>query len=440
MQRFIWGVATSSYQIEGGADLDGRSKSIWDTFCEEGKVKNGDNGNTACQHYQYYKEDIKYIKDLGVDSYRFSIAWPRIFPEKGVYNAEGMNFYRNIISELKKNGISACVTLYHWDLPQWAQNEGGWENRESVNWFIAYADKCFAELDNDVEFWITHNEPWCASILSNLLGIHAPGKTDVKSALKVAHHLLLSHGESVKLYRKKYNKNQIGITLNLTPTYPYQNNEKDIEAALIYDGTFNRWFLDPVFYGQYPKDIYSLYANMVDDLSFIKEEDLIIIKEEIDFLGVNYYYRSILKHDDNPFGYEIVPFNGYKTTFLGWEIAPNELKDVINQIRESYTKKPIMITENGSCWDDRLNSEKVNDEERIDYLKSHVKVIKELNENGSNITGYYYWSLLDNFEWAEGYDKRFGLVYVDFATQKRYIKDSFNAYKKIIEENQTITL
>ncbi|MCX7903592.1 MAG: GH1 family beta-glucosidase [Caloramator sp.] len=432
-KEFIFGVATSSYQIEGAFDEDGRTPSIWDTFSKtKGKVLNMDNGDVACDHYHRYKEDVNLIKELGVDAYRFSIAWPRIFPKEGEYNPKGMEFYKNLLKELKEKGIKAVATLYHWDLPQWVQDKGGWEKRENIEYFIEYAKKCFLELDEYIDMWITHNEPWCASFLSNALGEHAPGKRDLQAALKVAHHILLSHGMVVKLYRELGFKKPIGITLNLSPSYPASREFKDKIAANNSDGFLNRWFLEPLFKGNYPLDMINLYSSRVTDFSFIKEEDFNIIGERCDFLGINYYNRSLVEFDPMSLLLFRGAYSEYKKTSMGWDVSPKEFIDLIKMVREKYTDLPIYITENGSAWDDILVDGKIHDVDRVEYLIEHLRAVGKMNEMGLNIKGYFYWSLLDNFEWGYGYSKRFGLVYVDFENQMRFKKESFYKYKEII--------
>lgn len=434
---FIFGVATSAYQIEGAFDEDGRTPSIWDTFSKtEGKTYNMDNGDIACDHYHHYKEDVAIIKDLGADSYRFSISWPRIFPKQGEYNAKGMEFYRNLLKELKKNGIKTSVTLYHWDLPQWVQDMGGWEVRECANLFLEFAKKCFTELNDLVDMWITHNEPWCASILSNALGEHAPGKRDISAALKVAHHILVSHGMTVRLYHELGFKKPIGITLNFTSTYAASSSFSDTLAASNADGFANRWFLDPIFKSTYPLDIVNLYASRNSDLGFIKDGDFEIIGEKCDFLGINFYCRSLVEYDPMALTLFRGAYSSYPKTDMDWDVSPDEFIDLIKMIRKNYTELPIYITENGSAWKDVLDEGCIHDEKRIDYLIRHLKSVAKMNEMGLNIAGYYCWSLMDNFEWAHGYSKRFGIVYVDYKTQERIKKDSFYKYSQIIRERK----
>jgi beta-glucosidase len=433
---FIFGTATSSYQIEGAYQEDGRTMSIWDEFSRTpGKVFNMDNGDVACDHYHLYEKDIEVLKTLGVDSYRFSIAWPRIFPEQGKYNQAGMDFYKNLIKRLIENGIKPAVTLYHWDLPMWAHEQGGWTNRESVNWFLEYAEKCYEELDEHVEMWITHNEPWCAGFLGYHLGIHAPGHTNMEEALKAVHHILLSHGEAVELLKGKLNSSTpIGITLNLSPMYAASSSVNDQLAANNADGYTNRWFLDPVLKGSYPVDMMNLFSKYVHSYDFIQEGDLEKISIDCDFFGINFYNRSLIEfHAASDFLFRNA-YSDYPKTGMGWDISPEEFKDLIRRLRQEYTKLPIYITENGAAFDDLVTDDhRVHDVERQDYVEKHIRAVAELNEEGMNIAGYYLWSLLDNFEWAFGYEKRFGITYVDFETQERILKDSGLRYAEIIK-------
>lgn len=435
-KNFIFGLATSSYQIEGAAAEDGRSPSIWDTFCiTPGKVYEGHTGDVACDHYHRYKEDVGILKEIGVNAYRFSISWSRIFPENGQYNPKGMEFYKKLIDELNRNDIKPTVTLFHWDLPMWAYNMGGWLNRDSVKWFQEYAVKVFEELNDSVKFWITHNEPYCASILGYYLGIHAPGHKNTREALIAAHHILLSHGAAVEAFREfGFRDRKIGIALNLTPFYSVSDSKEDIEAAFRGDGLSNRWFLDPILKASYPGDMKKVFNNAAGEFDFIKDGDLQKISIKNDFLGVNYYSRALVKFSqDSKLNYQSVKWN-LKKTAMGWEIYPEGLYDIIVKLRKEYTQLPIYITENGAAFDDTLSDKKrINDVERINYIKSHLLKIAELNQQGADIRGYYLWSFMDNFEWAYGYSKRFGIVYVDFKTQERILKDSALWYKDVIK-------
>ncbi|MGH2331479.1 GH1 family beta-glucosidase [Thermoanaerobacter mathranii] len=437
---FVWGVATSSYQIEGAVNEDGRTPSIWDTFSKtEEKTYQGHTGDVACDHYHRYKEDVEIMKEIGVKAYRFSIAWPRIFPEEGKYNSKGIDFYKRLVDELLKKDIMPVVTIYHWDLPQWAYEKGGgWLNRDSVKWFAEYATKLYEELGDVIPLWITHNEPWCASILSYGIGEHAPGHKNYREALIAAHHILLSHGEAVKAFREMNIKgSKVGITLNLTPVYPASEKEEDKLAAQYADGFSNRWFLDPIFKGNYPQDMMELYSKIIGEFDFIKEGDLETISVPIDFLGVNYYTRNIIKYNENSMlKGENVPAPG-KRTEMGWEISPESLYDLLKRLDREYTKLPMYITENGAAFKDEVTEDgRVRDDERIEYIKEHLKAAAKFIEEGGNLKGYFVWSLMDNFEWAHGYSKRFGIVYVDYETQKRILKDSAWWYKEVIKRER----
>ncbi|WOC32686.1 MULTISPECIES: GH1 family beta-glucosidase [Caproicibacterium] len=433
MEPFVFGTATAAYQIEGGVQEGGRGLSIWDTFSRQpGKMKDGATGEVACDYYHRWKDDLALMKQLGIDSYRFSIAWPRIFPQQGVYNPEGMQFYKEILLELRRLGISAAVTLYHWDLPQWAQNLGGWDNRDCAQWFADYAQKCFAELDGLVTLWITHNEPFCASFVSNLEGRHAPGNRDLEKALRAAHHLLLSHGLAVQAYRKMGGRHQIGITLNLAPVYPATASFADGLACAAQDAYQNRWFLEPLFHGQYPQDFCMLLsARCATDFDFVQPGDFAVMQAPLDFLGVNFYTRNVVEFDPTALLLQHPAYTDLPKTEMGWDVCPETLTDLLRSIR-TYTKLPVYITENGSAWQDTVTDGAVHDPQRADYLLRHLQVLAQANREGLNVAGYYYWSFLDNLEWARGYSKRFGLVYVDYRTQRRIPKDSFFAYRDFI--------
>ena len=441
-KNFIFGTATSSYQIEGAVREGGRTDSIWDVFSrKEGTIHNGDNGDIACDHYNLYEEDIELMKELGVESYRFSIAWPRIFPEMGKFNEEGMAFYKRIIAKLKEVDIRPAVTIYHWDMPQWLEDIGGWTNRESVKHFAEFSKACYENLGDDVDLWITHNEPFCAGILGYMIGVHAPGIKDVDASLKAIHHLLLSHGESVRLFRSMNLDSRIGITLNHSPAVPASESVVDGLAANNYDGWMNRWFLDPVFKGKYPNDMLNLYKPEVKSFDFIKPGDMEIISEPIDFFGINYYHASKVEYCENePLGFKLADM-GVLETAMGWPVTPYGLDVLITRIREEYTKLPIFITENGAAFDDVVLSDgSIQDEERTDYITEHLRTVSIMNQKGLGIEGYYLWSFLDNFEWAYGYEKRFGIVHVDFDTLSRTPKKSFYRYNNIIKDRAVPTL
>ncbi|NQT66446.1 MAG: beta-glucosidase [Actinobacteria bacterium] len=436
-ENFIFGAATASYQIEGAAAEDGRSPSTWDVFCKTpGKVYGGHNGDIACDHYHRYKEDVELMAGIGINAYRFSISWSRIFPEKDKYNPKGMEFYKKLINELNEKGIKPVVTLYHWDLPVWAYEMGGWLNRDSVKWFKEYALKVFEELNDSVKLWITHNEPLCSSFFSYYEGFHAPGHKNLREALIAAHHILLSHGAAVEEFRKfNFKDSKIGITLNLTPSYPASSSKEDVEAAFRFDGLSNRWFLDPVFRALYPEDMKEVYKEFIGCFDFVKDGDLQKISINNDFLGVNYYSRDLIEFSQDS-ELKFKKTHGiFKRTEMDWEIVPESLYDIIIRLRKEYTRIPIYITENGAAFNDRVSKDgKVNDNKRIDYLRKHLKKVVELNSKGADIRGYFLWSLMDNFEWANGYSKRFGVVFVDYETQERILKDSAIWYKDLIKK------
>lgn len=426
---FVWGTATASYQVEGAAKEDGRGPSIWDTFSHTpGKVKNDDTGDVACDHYHRYPEDIALMKDLGVSAYRLSIAWPRIFPEgRGTLNTKGLEFYERVIDTLLAANITPWVTLYHWDLPQALQNQGGWEKRETVEAFVAFVEAVSKRLGDRVKHWITHNEPWVVAFLGNLIGIHAPGLKDAAKALQVSHHLLLSHGLAEPVIRANSSGSSLGITLNLTPVHPASPAPEDVAAARRYDGFFNRWFLDPLFGLGYPVDMLEAYGDLVPEIT---QRDLEIIAAPTDFVGINYYTRTVVKHNPEAFlQMEPVPF-GTEKTFFDWEVYPDGLREIIVRVGREYQPMAIYITENGATYQDVKAAEgSIHDGARQGYLERHVAKLLQAIREGAPLKGYFLWSLLDNFEWAEGYEKRFGITYVDFATQQRTLKQSGQWYK-----------
>ncbi|MGB9857035.1 MAG: GH1 family beta-glucosidase [Dictyoglomaceae bacterium] len=435
-EGFLWGTATASYQIEGGAYEDGRGETIWDRFSHTpGAVYQFHNGDVACDHYHRWEEDIKIMEFLGLKTYRFSIAWSRIFPEgKGSPNIKGLNFYRKLVDTLLSKNIKPAITLYHWDLPQALEDKGGWLNRDTAKYFSEYAGFMFKVLGQRDINWITLNEPWVSAFLGYGFGVHAPGKKDMKGAFIAAHNLLLAHGLAVQAFFESGAKGQIGITLNLSPIYPAKDTPEDKEAVKKQDGFSNRWFLDPIFYGKYPEDMWEILLKHRWAFDFCPD-DLKIISLPIDFLGVNYYTRGIVQNDpEDPFlGVKHVPGPNEKTE-MGWEIYPEGLYDLLVRLSKEYPKT-LYITENGAAFNDVLEDGKVKDEKRIDYLREHIKQAYRAIKDGVDLRGYYVWSLMDNFEWAYGYSKRFGIVYVDYNTQKRILKESAYFYKKVIEEN-----
>jgi beta-glucosidase len=438
---FVWGTATSSFQIEGATAEDGRGESIWDRFCKlPGRVKNGDTGDIACDHYHLYEQDIKLMKELGIQAYRFSVAWPRIFPTGiGQPNLQGLDFYKRLVDCLLENGIDPLLTLYHWDLPQALQDHGGWTNREMADYFTMYASTLFQELGDVVKKWGTHNEPWVASYKGYSLGNSAPGYTDFRSYLKASHHMLLGHGKVVQAFRELSPKDgQIGITLNIDPTYPAEETEACRKAAQIKDGFQNRWFLDPILKGAYPKDMLDLYTGFTN-FEYIQEGDLKTVSQPIDYLGLNFYSISTNKPGDQGelgfLGIEQAS-TGRPQTFMGWEIEPQGLYDTLRRFQRDYGNIPVYITENGAAYDDQVEPDgSINDEDRKEYVKAHLEACWRAIQDGMNVKGYYLWSFLDNFEWRSGYTKRFGIVRVDYDTQKRTPKKSAFWYKEVIKNN-----
>ncbi|SHK21154.1 GH1 family beta-glucosidase [Alicyclobacillus tolerans] len=438
---FLFGVATSAYQIEGASREDGRTLSHWDTFCYDGKTYQGHNGDIACDHYHRFPEDIALMADLGVQAYRFSFAWPRIFPEKGKLNMRGIEFYHRLLDELEKHHIEPVGTIYHWDLPAWLAEEGGWLERNVIDHFREFSETLFKHFGKRISKWITHNEPWCASFLSYGIGEHAPGHQNWQEAVMAAHHILLSHGEAVKAYRQLGMDGQIGITLNLNVCYPASESPEDKQAAMLADGFSNRWFLDPIFHGYYPEDMLEAFQTHVSDWDFLKDGDVETIAVPIDFLGVNFYSRSVVRHfSDNPFlQVEQVPAHPDVCTAMGWEIHPESLYRLLTRLASEYTSIPIYITENGAAFDDVMVDGKVSDPARIDYLEGHLRAAERFCSENKQLKGYFLWSLLDNFEWAHGYSKRFGIVHVDFATQRRTLKESGEWYKKLVHMHRQLT-
>ncbi|MDX8361315.1 GH1 family beta-glucosidase [Cytobacillus sp. IB215316] len=437
---FVWGTATSSYQIEGAIEKDGRSESIWDTFCRvPGKVVNGDNGDIACDHYHKIEEDVKLLADLGIKHYRFSVAWPRIFPQKSVVNQAGLDFYKRLLAELKKYDIKPALTIYHWDLPQWIQDEGGWVNRNIVDYYMEYATTLFNEFGNEVPMWFTHNEPWCAAFLGYGEGVHAPGHQNWREAIIASHHIFLSHGLAVQKYKEMNLPGEIGIVLNLQPAYPATNSEEDIAATKRQDGYSNRWFLDPIFYGKYPTDMLEWFKNEVGEYDFIKENDLATINNPGDFLAVNFYSRSVVAagEENQLLKLNHIPQEGEHTD-MGWEVHPESLYVLLKRLQSEYTELPIYIAENGAAMKDELVAGVVDDKDRIAYVQSHLEACHRFIEEGGNLKGYYLWSFMDNFEWAFGYEKRFGMVYVDYKTQQRIPKESAKWFTNVMKENAIV--
>ncbi|MGN8647498.1 GH1 family beta-glucosidase [Gracilibacillus sp. HCP3S3_G5_1] len=432
-----WGTATASYQIEGAASEGGRGVSIWDTFSKTpGNVVNGDNGDVACDSYHRYEEDVELMKDLGIDVYRFSVAWPRIFPNgTGEVNQEGLDYYHRLVDKLLENGIEPMCTLYHWDLPQALQDKGGWGNRETIHAFVDYAELMFKEFSGKIKKWLTLNEPWCISFLSNYIGVHAPGNRDLQLATQISHHLLVAHGKSVQKFRELGVDGEIGFAPNTTWLEPYSNRQEDIDACNREIGWYIEWFMDPVFKGSYPSFMIDWFKKKGVELE-IEDGDMETINQPVDFLGINYYTGHIARYKENEglLDWEMVEMN-YDRTDIGWPIFPEGFYQVLMRIKNSYGDIPIYITENGSCYNDEPENGSVKDAGRINYLEQHLTALSRAIASGVNIKGYITWSLMDNFEWAEGYTMRFGIVHVNYRTLERTKKDSFYWYKQTIANN-----
>lgn len=455
---FLFGVATAAYQIEGAAHEEGRTDSIWDTFSRvPGAVVNGDNGDVACDHYHRYASDVALMADLGIQTYRFSTSWARIRPDGGEPNPAGLDFYSRLVDELLAKNIKPWLTLYHWDLPQALEEKGGWANRDTAYLFAEYAATVHDVLGDRVEAWTSLNEPWCSSFLSYTGGEHAPGRQSVPDGLAAGHHLLLAHGLATRELRARDEKLQLGITLNLTVADPVDPDDAgDLDAVRRIDGQFNRFFLDPIFRGEYPADLLEDVGPLGLD-AVIRPGDLEIISAPIDALGVNYYHgESVSVHPApaelttaapserpkrSPFpAADMVHWHprNLPVTAMGWEVQPEGLTRLLRRIHDEYTGPAgvaLAVTENGAAYEDAVGPDgTVGDSERTEFLVSHLSAILDAIEAGAPIAGYFYWSLMDNFEWAWGYDKRFGLVRVDYETQERSLKRSAIEYRAIIAD------
>lgn len=464
--EFLFGAATAAYQIEGAAFEDGRTASIWDAFSRvPGAVIGGDTGDVACDHYHRYPQDVALMKDLGLDTYRFSVSWSRVRPDGGPVNHKGLDFYKRLVDELRENDILPWLTLYHWDLPQAIEERGGWTVRSTAEQFAEYALDVHDALGDRVQNWTTLNEPWCSSFLSYTAGIHAPGRYSVTDGVLAAHHLLLGHGLAVQQLRERDASLRLGITLNLTVAEPVDAAvPADVDAARRIDGQFNRWFLDPIFRGAYPldvvEDIRGVEPAAIDALDAATAPgDLDTISTHLDALGVNYYHGEYVGGTPDPKPplpgdaptdrLALSPFpshdalfwhdRGLPRTNMHWEVDPAGLTTLLERVWQEYAREAgtvLYVTENGAAYDDELvtgdGEGRVHDEERVSFLRGHLGAILDAAAAGVDVRGYFYWSLLDNFEWAWGYEKRFGIVHVDYETQVRTLKDSALEYRRVI--------
>lgn len=437
-EDFVWGAATAAYQIEGAAREDGRGESIWDRFSHTpGKTLNGDTGDVACDHYHRWRDDVTLLRELGLNAYRLSISWPRVLPDgRGPVNEAGFAFYERLIDALLAAGVTPWVTLYHWDLPWSLEERGGWPSRDTAMAFAEYADVVSRRLGDRVTRWITLNEPWCSAFLGYHTGEHAPGRTSLQEAVQSTHPLLLAHGLAVPAIRRNSRQAKVGITLNLTPTYPSADDEPSRAAAARYDGYFNRWFLDPLYGRGYPQDMSDLYGDLAPRP---EPGDLEVIATPTDFLGVNYYSPAFVGDDPSNHPWRVAPtaVPGADLTDLGWAVYPRGLYDLLRRLHRDYPTGPLYVTENGAAYDDRFpKNDRVDDSRRVTFYRRHLAAAKAAIEDGAPLAGYFAWSLLDNFEWAFGYSKRFGITYVDYRTGERTVKDSGRWYGRVAAANR----
>lgn len=438
---FLWGTATSSYQIEGAWNEDGKGESIWDRFSHTpGKVKNDETGDVANDHYHRWPEDIQIMKDLGLKAYRFSISWPRILPAgRGEVNQAGLDFYSRLVDGLLAAGIEPFVTLYHWDLPQALQDEGGWAVRSTAEAFVEYADVVSRHLGDRVKNWITHNEPWVVAFIGNWEGRHAPGNQDFGTAVTISHHLLLSHGWAVPVIRQNSPDAQVGITLNLGPMVPASPSVADYQAARHSDGHLNRWFLDPLYGRHYPADMVETYkaqGHLPHGMNFVQDGDLDTIAVPIDFLGINYYMRGIARDENAADNLPPTVIKRGDITEMGWEVYAPGLFELLSRLHFDYRVPKMYITENGASYSDGPDGNgRVADTRRLNFLRDHFTAAHKAMQHGVPLAGYFVWSFMDNFEWAHGYGQRFGIVWVDYETQERIPKDSALWYKDVIAQN-----
>jgi len=435
---FIWGTATASYQIEGGWNADGKGESIWDRFSHTpGKIENGDTGDVACDHYNRYQQDVDLMASLGIPAYRFSISWPRILPQgTGKINQAGLDFYSALVDALLAAEIEPYITLYHWDLPQALQDLGGWPLRDTAKAFAEYTHVITQHLGDRVQNWMTLNEPHVSAFIGYLEGRHAPGHQDLDEMVAASHHLLLAHGLGIPAIRANVPNANAGIVLNVFPIHPASNSEADMQQARIIDGAIKRWFMDPLAGRGYPEDMLQEYGQQMD---YVLEGDLETIAAPLDFLGINYYFRVIARSDRIP-EEENEPqtlFPSDDITEMGWEVHPPALYEILDRINRDYAFPAIMVTENGAAISDQVDaSGEVDDVRRIRYVGSHLREAGRAIQDGIPLKGYFHWSFTDNFEWAHGFAKRFGMVYVDYETLERIPKRSAYWYRDVIAKNQ----
>ena len=436
-RNFLWGAATSAYQVEGSPLADGAGASNWHRFSHTpGRVHDDETGDLACDHYRRYADDVALMRSLGINAYRFSISWSRVMPRgRGAVNPAGLDFYERLVDALLANGIAPMVTLYHWDLPAALDDLGGWLNPDVVKWFAEYAAVMFRKLDDRVKLWTTLNEPWVSADAGYLHGVHAPGHRSPFEAPIASHRLLLAHAEAVRTYRAE-GRHRVGLVVNLEPKYAASDKAEDLAATARADAYMNRQYLDPVFLGRYPDELAEVFGEAWPRWP---ADDMALIKQPIDFLGVNYYTRSVTRFDPRtwPLRAARVPQKRATRTETDWEVFAPGLTHVLTWVKERYGNPPVYVTENGAAFFDppSLDGDRVADPLRVDYLRRHLAAVHAAIASGVDVRGYFVWSLLDNFEWSAGYSKRFGIVHVDFETQTRTPKDSAGFYADVIASN-----
>ncbi len=432
--RFLWGSATSAYQIEGSPLADGAGPSIWQRFAHTpGKIVDGDSGDTACDHYRHFRSDIALMRDLGLEAYRFSVAWSRVMPEgRGRINEPGLAFYENLVDTLLRHGIEPMATLYHWDLPAALDDRGGWLNPDIAEWFADYARCVFRRLGDRVKLWTTLNEPWVVADGGYLHGALAPGHRNLFEAPLASHNLLRAHGNAVRAYRAE-GRHAIGLVVNLEPKYPASQSAEDLAATVRADAYMNRQYLDPVFFGRYPAELAEIFGAAWPEWP---ARDFALIREPIDFVGVNYYTRSVTRFDEHAWPVRAAPVRQKQSTYTetGWEVFPQGLTDVLLWVKERYGNPRVYVTENGAAFYDppAVSGDTLNDSLRVRYLRDHLLAVRRAVGAGCDIQGYFVWSLLDNLEWSLGFSKRFGIVHVNFENQRRSLKTSARFYSQVI--------
>ena len=430
---FVWGVATSAFQIEGASAADGKGASIWDRFCRQpSAIADGSNGDVACDHYHRLQQDLDLIASLGVGAYRFSVSWPRVQPAgQGAWNRAGLDFYERLVDGLLERGVRPYLTLNHWDLPDALQQRGGWAVRDTVHRFVDYALGMQARLGDRIAAITTHNEPWVIATLGHEWGTFAPGLKSRATAAQVSHHLLLSHGLALQALRAAGCRAQLGIVLNLAPVHAASAGEADRATARLEDGRLVRWYMDALFHGRYPEDVLDLLGA---DAPQVEGGDMAAIATAMDFLGINYYSRSVASADNS----WQAAGSGLALTDMGWEIFPSGLTELLLRLHREWPVPPLYVKENGAAFRDELVDGRVRDTERVAYLAAHIAAVGEALAQGVPMAGYMVWSLLDNFEWASGYAKRFGIVHVDYATQRRTLKDSAHWYRRFLQRQRQL--